>query len=72
MQLNPWTFRTWIANFETVDLPIGDLARDISTDSDFPDDDDFELIYDHLRHKSASHAALETFVLVWNFYISSR
>lgn len=29
-------FYDWILKFENVNLPIGDLARDIAKDSDFP------------------------------------
>lgn len=68
----PWTFKTWIANFQGVDLPIGDLANDINGDDDFPDDDDFSDIYDHLMVKHCSREALETFVIVWNFYLISK
>ena len=30
------TFYDWILKFQEVDLPIGDLARDIKTDRHFP------------------------------------
>lgn len=69
----PWTFKTWIANFQGVDLPIGDLASDIAKDPDFPDDDDdFSEIYDHLQSKRSCRQALNTFVIVWNFYLISK
>lgn len=72
MHENQWTFKKWIANFESVNLPIGDLSKDISSDKDFPISDDFQVIYDYIRHKSSSDSALETFVAVWNFYTASR
>jgi uncharacterized protein YozE (UPF0346 family) len=68
----PWTFKTWISEFKDVDLPIGDLARDISRDSDFPDEDSFGIIHKHLINKNADTIVLETFSTVWNFYLSSR
>lgn len=67
-----WTFKTWIKNFEDVDLPIGDLAGDISSDSDFPEDDIFSEIYDHLRSKHASSPVIDTFVCAWNYYLASN
>ena len=67
----PWTFKTWILKFKGVDLPIGDLANDISGDSDFPDDD-FAEIYDYLISKHATEPVLDTFVTSWNFYLASK
>ena len=60
----PWTFKTWILNFKGVDLPIGDLADDIARDPDFPEEDYFGEILEHISAKSHSNADIqETFVL---------
>lgn len=67
----PWNFKTWISNFEAVDLPIGDLARDINKDPDFPRDDFFGDILTHLQDQRASSEAVETFCEVWNYYVVS-
>lgn len=67
----PWTFLTWLANFKNVDLPIGDLAADALNDPKFPDVDDYEKIYSYLSSKGASSAAIETFKIVWDFYLTS-
>ncbi len=48
----PWTFKTWIALFKGVDLPIGDLADAISKDEDFPDEDYFDEMWEHISQKS--------------------
>lgn len=48
----PWTFKTWISRFKGVDLPIGDLADDITRDSDFPEHDDFGEIHEYINQKS--------------------
>ena len=66
----PWTFKNWIACFEKVDLPIGDLARDVAGDDDFPDDNVFEIL-DHLFSKGACDEARETLLDAWNFYKAS-
>lgn len=68
----PWTFKTWLKNFENVDLPIGDLAKDILSDSNFPQEESYEVIHDYLIRKNADSVILETFLTVWNFYTSSR
>ena len=68
----PWTFLTWIKNFKDVDLPIGDLAKDILMDINFPQEDSYEIIYNYLINRRADYAVIETFSNVWNFYISSK
>lgn len=71
---SPWAFKKWLANFEQVDLPIGDLAKDVAADKSFPDSDNKDEILSYLQSSSvhASLAALETFETVWDFYQASR
>jgi hypothetical protein len=69
----PWTFKTWILNFKGVDLPIGDLADDIARDPDFPEEDYFGEILDHISAKSHENSVIqETFVLAWSYYLASK
>lgn len=69
----PWTFKTWILKFISVDLPIGDLATDIASDEDFPDEDYFGEIYDHICTKCKGDSdILETFALAWSYYLASK
>ncbi|WNX84394.1 YozE family protein [Agathobaculum sp. NTUH-O15-33] len=69
----PWTFKTWILNFRGVDLPIGDLANDISKDPDFPEEDYFDEILSHVSQKSHNDSdVVETFVLAWSYYLASK
>lgn len=68
----PWTFKTWIANFKDVDLPIGDLARDILSNPDFPEEDDFGYIHEYLISKNFGSNVIETFSTVWCFYCASN
>lgn len=70
--LIPWTFQTWIENFRDVDLPIGDLARDIAEDPEFPIEDSFAIIHEYICGKAKHPSIIETFVLVWNFYQVSK
>ena len=71
----PWTFQAWIANFTGVDLPIGDLAKEIVGDDDFPDSDDVFDMADHListrNSYEASAAAREALLDAWNFFKAS-
>lgn len=39
---NQVTFKSWIAEFKGVDLPIGDYANDIARDKNFPDTEDLQ------------------------------
>jgi len=66
------TFKKWILEFNDVKLPIGDLAKDISSDKNFPKVNSYEVILSHLESARASDAAIETFENVWKFYVSSR
>ena len=71
----PWTFSTWLANFAGVDLPIGDLARDVAGDDDFPDSDNVFDMADHLISKKnsyeASAAVREALLDAWNYFKAS-
>ncbi|MGN0402615.1 MAG: YozE family protein [Acetatifactor sp.] len=69
----PWTFKKWIVCFKDVDLPIGDLAEDISGDPDFPDEDYFGEILEHISNKcNGDPHIIETFVLAWGYYLASK
>lgn len=67
----PWTFESWISRFENVDLPIGDLAKDIASDENFPTLGNFETIYEYISLVSKNVVIIETFCLAWNFFIAS-
>lgn len=65
----PWTFKSWIANFRGVDLPIGDYANDILADENFPDTEDFSVIRDYLISKHADIGMIEA---IWEFYSKTK
>lgn len=68
----PWTFYSWILNFKGVDLPIGDLAKDIASDENFTTYDSFGAILEYLSDKSHSDFdILETFTNAWSYYLAS-
>lgn len=69
----PWTFYNWIIRFKGVDLPIGDLAEDISKDPKFPKEDYFSEILTHLSDTcNYDTDTIETFTLAWGYYLASK
>lgn len=68
-------FKIWIHHFKDVDRPIGDLAKDIAGDKEFPSKNDRKLIRDYLEKKAdyrAQEAVLETFDNAWSYYMKDR
>ena len=72
MSTTHWTFVEWLKNFENVDLPIGNFAKDICNDEDFPTGDYVGDMLDYLSCKHISEDQLLEFLSIWNFYISSN
>lgn len=66
------SFKTWILKFKNVDLPIGDLANDISHDKNFPNIANKQEIYNYLVSKHACDEAIETFEHAWEYYIKTK
>ena len=67
-----YTFKEWIECFKNVDLPIGDISRDMLGDEDFPDSDDYIEIFEYIVHKSHRNSDIvEAFRTVWDFYKAS-
>ena len=68
----PWTFKSWLFRFESVDLPIGDLARDVMGDPDFPDSDDFAEIASYvLRRRASDGVVMSVLAEAWSYYLAS-
>lgn len=67
-----WEFKSWIKNFEDVDLPIGDFAKDVVSSKDFPDGNDYLEILEYVAKKSKRNFEIvDTFRIIWDFYVSS-
>ena len=49
--------------------PLGDLARDIAEDCEFPKEGDKTTISNHLRDHRADFHCLDTFEKAWNAYL---
>lgn len=65
------SFKDWILRHKEENSPLGDLATDISNDSNFPDTDSKEAIETYLNDCGASDNALNSFTAAWNYYSHS-
>ncbi|WP_368900567.1 YozE family protein [Oceanobacillus oncorhynchi] len=61
-------FKEWLMHFKNVDRPIGDLAKEIERDKDFPDTTSKEKILEHLESHNAMDAIIDIFEYVYAFY----
>jgi uncharacterized protein YozE (UPF0346 family) len=61
-------FNTWLKEFKDVDRPIGDLAKDILGDKNFPNTSDHDAILSYLESHGAIPDAIDTFEYVYRFY----
>lgn len=66
------TFKEWIVKFSGVELPIGDLAREIERDKRFPNSIIYEEIVDYLEFEvNAAPSVMDTFERVYKYYLDS-
>ncbi|MYV64935.1 hypothetical protein GT043_02975 [Streptomyces sp. SID2131] len=70
----PSNFRTWLLHHIDDDTPLGDLARDVRADHQWPQDEpeSFELYNEHLESVNASTGALVTLEEAWGLYDGIR
>ncbi|MBU2703601.1 uncharacterized protein YozE (UPF0346 family) [Sporomusaceae bacterium BoRhaA] len=64
-------FNIWISYFQDVDLPIGDLARDIRDDENFPDTNDYKKLLNYIKNRSENDTVIDVFKSVWKYYSES-
>lgn len=62
------TFKKWIVQYINEDSPIGDLARDNSLDSTFPNSYSYKKIRAHLERQNASELCMKSFQDAWKRY----
>lgn len=65
------TYKEWILKFINVDLPIGDIARDIQLDKNFPDTKDYDEILYYLETNPTSESFIRVFKYSFNMYYES-
>ena len=73
MKKEPKTFKEWLLKrYLHRDSPVGDLARDVARDPDFPDNGDFMDMYTHIHYAAhdseAATVALMTAYSRWWYY----
>jgi len=64
-------FKIWISYFQDVDLPIGDLARNIRDDENFPDANDYKILLNYVKNNIGNDTTTEIFKNVWKYYSES-
>lgn len=66
------SFKNWLIKFQSDANPIGDLSRDISKDSQFPNSNNREIILKYLQAKNPKNGVIETFKKAWQAYLLTR
>ena len=59
------SFAKWLMQFAEENSPLGDLARDVAKDKNFPRSRRYETIYSYLEDGDASDACMNVFEEVW-------
>jgi uncharacterized protein YozE (UPF0346 family) len=62
------SFTDWLARHRTTQSAIGDLARDVAADSDWPGGHSYRKLRDYLDEAGAIPAALDTFEVAWTMW----
>ena len=62
------SYKTWIKNYENLNTPLGDLARDVVVDDNFPKSTSRKRILEYLTKSRAIDAAIEEFIKSWPQY----
>ena len=63
-------FHRWVVKcFLGHDDPAGDLAYDMARDDFFPEDDNYDAVYDYLVYqRETSQECIDVFKAVWKMY----
>lgn len=62
------TYKEWLLKFIDVNLPIGDLAKDVEADKTFPNSKKREVILEHLESRQAAPIVIDIFERTYRFY----
>jgi uncharacterized protein YozE (UPF0346 family) len=68
----PKSFTAWLKSHADHRTAIGDLARDVSHDPDWPADEGRQGQLDYLEERGAIDAAIETLERAWSQYEAYR
>ena len=65
------TFKAWLLKFIDVDLPIGDIAKEVAIDENFPNVKDYETISEYLESNFTSDSFMRVFEYSYKMYYES-
>ena len=65
------TYKAWLLKFIDVDLPIGDIAKDVALDKDFPNTKDYDSIYEYLTTAGSADSFMRVFEYSYKMYNES-
>ena len=68
-------FKTFIAEFQEVDAPMGDFANDVVRDANFPVTQEYDVIKQYIARQAHTHSneeLLHLFQVAWDFYSEIR
>lgn len=65
------TFTTWLKQYRETAAPLGDLARDVKRDDEWPDSNDHHVLERYLQRVGCREAQ-ETFAHAWEMYNAAR
>lgn len=65
------TYKEWLLKFINVDLPIGDIAKEVAIDENFPNVKDYETISEYLETNFASDSFMRVFEYTYKMYYES-
>ena len=66
------TFTKWLKKHKDDNTPLGDLARDVSEDKDFPKTKSSNKILEYLESKGACDGAISAFKDAWKLYTAEQ
>ncbi|WP_421000552.1 YozE family protein [Carnobacterium maltaromaticum] len=62
-------FKKWLVNFKDVDSPLGDLAKEVADDKEFPNNiNSLESLSNYLHSHNATNNALEAAKNAYIYY----
>ena len=65
------TYKEWLLKFININLPIGDIAKEVSVDPNFPNVKDYESIFSYLEENHTSDSFMRVFEYSYKMYFDS-
>lgn len=65
-------FKTWISKYKSTDNQVGDLARDILRDVNFPEVSDYQSLLNYLNNFYLHHNVIKIFKYAYKEYLKTN